>query len=283
MGGEQVLRANSSTQNNLPTDATQWVELFVIEMMSVTPIDDTQGHATKVLQVLEKLMTHETAEAEYMLTICGNDALREFSSPGKSGSCFYLTQDDRHMIKTVKEAEVKVLIKMLSKYCKHVSKYKNTLVTKFFGVHCVKCKAMGVGQSDQWSFPPVGIHKLNTYAAVKEDEVGMGAILRDDKGDVLMATSMEAGFRDFILETDYIAITDAVRRRRMDDTALGNVIKDICLMLDQCDVKSIAHVRRYGNRVAHVVAQKSLPLNTFQVWLEDAPPEVLAVVNLEGG
>ncbi|KAL2942775.1 Phosphatidylinositol 4-phosphate 5-kinase 1 [Bienertia sinuspersici] len=81
--------------------------------------------------------------AEYMLAICGSDALREFSSPGKSGSCFYLTQDDRYMIKTVKKAEVKVLIKMLPKYYEHVSKYKNTLVTKFFGVHCVKCKAMG--------------------------------------------------------------------------------------------------------------------------------------------
>ncbi|GFQ06582.1 phosphatidylinositol 4-phosphate 5-kinase 1 [Phtheirospermum japonicum] len=40
-----------------------------------------------------------------MLAICGNDALRELSSPGKSGSFFYLTQDDRFMIKTVKKSE----------------------------------------------------------------------------------------------------------------------------------------------------------------------------------
>ncbi|KAL9247978.1 hypothetical protein vseg_021345 [Gypsophila vaccaria] len=76
--------------------------------------------------------------AEYMLAICGSDALREFSSPGKSGCCFYLTQDDRYMIKTVKKAEVKVLVKMLPKYFEHVSKHRNTLVTKFFGMHCVK-------------------------------------------------------------------------------------------------------------------------------------------------
>lgn len=43
-----------------------------------------------------------------MLAICGDDALRELSSPGKSGSFFYLTQDDRFMIKTVKKSEVKV-------------------------------------------------------------------------------------------------------------------------------------------------------------------------------
>ncbi|KAK6132381.1 hypothetical protein DH2020_033872 [Rehmannia glutinosa] len=76
--------------------------------------------------------------ADYMLAICGNDALRELSSPGKSGSFFYLTQDDRFMIKTVKKSEVKVLIKMLPSYYKHVCRYENSLVTKFYGVHCVK-------------------------------------------------------------------------------------------------------------------------------------------------
>ncbi|XP_010544414.1 PREDICTED: phosphatidylinositol 4-phosphate 5-kinase 1-like [Tarenaya hassleriana] len=83
--------------------------------------------------------------ADYMLAICGNDALRELSSPGKnlaspgkSGSVFYLTQDDRFIIKTVKKAEVKVLIKMLPSYHRHVSQYENSLLTKFYGVHCIK-------------------------------------------------------------------------------------------------------------------------------------------------
>ncbi|XVE60385.1 hypothetical protein DITRI_Ditri05aG0124500 [Diplodiscus trichospermus] len=76
--------------------------------------------------------------ADYMLAICGNDALRELSSPGKSGSFFYLTQDDRFMIKTVKKSEVKVLIRMLPSYYQHVCRYENSLVTKFYGVHCVK-------------------------------------------------------------------------------------------------------------------------------------------------
>jgi 1-phosphatidylinositol-4-phosphate 5-kinase len=51
--------------------------------------------------------------ADYMLSICGNDALRELSSPGKSGSFFYLTNDDRYMIKTIKKAEVQVSIIVL--------------------------------------------------------------------------------------------------------------------------------------------------------------------------
>ncbi|KAK6942175.1 Phosphatidylinositol-4-phosphate 5-kinase, core [Dillenia turbinata] len=89
-----------------------------------------------VFRTLRKLFNVDPAD--YMLSICGNDALRELSSPGKSGSFFYLTDDDRYMIKTMKKAEVKVLIKMLSAYYNHVRKYENTLVTKYFGLHCVK-------------------------------------------------------------------------------------------------------------------------------------------------
>ena len=48
--------------------------------------------------------------ADYMLTICGNDALRELSSPGKSGSIFFLSHDDRFLIKTLRKQELKVCI-----------------------------------------------------------------------------------------------------------------------------------------------------------------------------
>ncbi|KAG1359626.1 putative Phosphatidylinositol 4-phosphate 5-kinase 9 [Cocos nucifera] len=44
--------------------------------------------------------------ADYMISICGNAALRELSSPGKSGSVFFLSQDDRFMIKTLRKSEV---------------------------------------------------------------------------------------------------------------------------------------------------------------------------------
>ncbi|OIW16918.1 hypothetical protein TanjilG_19223 [Lupinus angustifolius] len=89
-----------------------------------------------VFRALRKLF--KVDPADYMISICGNDALRELSSPGKSGSFFYLTNDDRYMIKTMKKAEVKVFLRMLPAYYKHVRAFENTLVTKFFGLHCVK-------------------------------------------------------------------------------------------------------------------------------------------------
>ncbi|KAL9268014.1 Phosphatidylinositol 4-phosphate 5-kinase 4-like protein, partial [Drosera capensis] len=89
-----------------------------------------------VFRALRKLFKVDAAD--YMLSICGNKALRELSSPGKSGSFFYLSSDDRYMIKTMKKAEVKVLLRMLSAYYNHVRAFDNTLVTKFFGLHSVK-------------------------------------------------------------------------------------------------------------------------------------------------
>lgn len=46
--------------------------------------------------------------ADYMMSICGDDGLRELPSPGKSGSLFYLSHDDRFLIKTLKKSELKV-------------------------------------------------------------------------------------------------------------------------------------------------------------------------------
>ncbi|XVF00693.1 hypothetical protein REPUB_Repub04eG0023300 [Reevesia pubescens] len=73
--------------------------------------------------------------AEYMMSICGDDGLKEISSPGKSGSIFYVSHDDKFVIKTLKRSELKVLLKMLPKYYNHVKEHENTLITKFFGLH----------------------------------------------------------------------------------------------------------------------------------------------------
>ncbi|CAL5438846.1 unnamed protein product [Camellia sinensis] len=73
--------------------------------------------------------------AEYMMSICGDDGLREISSPGKSGSIFYVSHDDRFCIKTLRRSELKVLLNMLPSYYDHVKAHENTLITKFFGLH----------------------------------------------------------------------------------------------------------------------------------------------------
>lgn len=64
-----------------------------------------------VFRTLRKLF--KVDPADYMISICGDNALRLLSSPGKSGSFFYSTNDDKYMIKTMKKSEVKVSSHML--------------------------------------------------------------------------------------------------------------------------------------------------------------------------
>ncbi|CAI7795700.1 unnamed protein product [Closterium sp. NIES-54] len=75
---------------------------------------------------------------DYMVSLCGDDALRELSSPGKSGSVFFLSHDDRFLIKTMRSAELQVLLRMLPAYYRHVKHNTHTLLTKFFGLHAIK-------------------------------------------------------------------------------------------------------------------------------------------------
>ncbi|GAB2235808.1 hypothetical protein Droror1_Dr00026249 [Drosera rotundifolia] len=120
--------------------ASFWMN-FPREGSQLTPCHQSQDFKWKdycpmVFRDLREMFKIDAAD--YMISICGNDALRQLSSPGKSGSVFFLSQDDRFMIKTLRKPEVKVLLQMLPTYHHHVRTYDNTLITKFFGLHRIK-------------------------------------------------------------------------------------------------------------------------------------------------
>eukprot|EP00803_Ostreobium_quekettii_P004207 evm.model.scf_1435.1 EVM.evm.TU.scf_1435.1 scf_1435:7254-16830(-) len=75
--------------------------------------------------------------ADYLMSLCGNNALRELPSPGKSGALFYLSHDNRFIIKTMKKTEMKHLFAMLRKYYSHMEQHQHSLITKFYGLHRV--------------------------------------------------------------------------------------------------------------------------------------------------
>ena len=52
--------------------------------------------------VFRKLRSQFGIDAgEYVRSLCGDKALREMSSPGKSGSVFFLSHDERFVCKTM--------------------------------------------------------------------------------------------------------------------------------------------------------------------------------------
>ncbi|KAL2493483.1 zinc finger (C3HC4-type RING finger) family protein [Abeliophyllum distichum] len=63
-GGEAVPLEEHHIQNNLPVDGTEWVDLFVREMMSATSIDDARSRARRVLESLEKSIGAQAEAAQ---------------------------------------------------------------------------------------------------------------------------------------------------------------------------------------------------------------------------
>ncbi|KAH6782037.1 Ubiquitin system component Cue protein [Perilla frutescens var. hirtella] len=52
--GDSVPLQEPQTQNNLPADGAEWVDLFVREMINATSIDDAKSRAATILESLEK-------------------------------------------------------------------------------------------------------------------------------------------------------------------------------------------------------------------------------------
>lgn len=80
------------------------------------------------------------------------------ASPGKSGSVFFLSGDDRFMIKTVSHEEMLLLLKLIPAYYRHCVEHPATLLTRFYGVH--RIKSITKGGSKVTSASACG-HRLN--------------------------------------------------------------------------------------------------------------------------
>ncbi|XP_071141011.1 phosphatidylinositol 4-phosphate 5-kinase type-1 beta-like isoform X8 [Mytilus edulis] len=75
---------------------------------------------------------------DFLLSCC-DEALKELSNPGASGSIFYLTNDDEFIIKTVQHKEADFLQKLLPGYYMNLNQNPCTLLPKFYGLYCYQC------------------------------------------------------------------------------------------------------------------------------------------------
>lgn len=102
----------------------------------------TPAHSTRIFQykdhaplAFRHLREHfGVSEQDYVVSICGENSLRELGTPGKSGAVFYLTEDYRYIIKTVSKKESKFLRRMLPNYYAHVMSCDSTLLPHFYGL-----------------------------------------------------------------------------------------------------------------------------------------------------
>ncbi|XP_048494757.1 uncharacterized protein LOC125494911 [Beta vulgaris subsp. vulgaris] len=122
-----------------------------------------------------------------------------------------------------------------------------------------------------WEAPAVGSLKINSDAAMFDDgKVGIGGVVRDAEGDVLMATcvvmeggvevdiaeglasrhslqvALDAGFRCVILESDNLKLISHLISGKEENTSFGFIISDILWLSMSCLSISFSHVCREG-------------------------------------
>lgn len=158
----------------------------------------------------------------------------------------------------------------------------------------------------RWYPPPVEVYKLNSDADVfKSGQIGMGGVIRDNVGEVVMATSkrmdgivdadvaealsarhglqiaLEAGYSALILEVDCLKLFNILKEGKIESSLFGMVVQDILHLTSQCSCISFSHVRRQGNVVAHTLAKMCKEMEGLKVWLEDFPLEIATAVMVD--
>ncbi len=92
--------------------------------------------------------------------------------------------------------------------------------------------------------------------------------------------AVEVGISEAEVEGDSLTICTALMRQDSGYTTFGAVLEEACLLASMFHRCSFSHVKREGNRVAHMLARQALDLqDDFIVWLEDVPDFLEPVIH----
>ncbi|XP_075633851.1 uncharacterized protein LOC142606373 [Castanea sativa] len=156
-----------------------------------------------------------------------------------------------------------------------------------------------------WSPPRQGFYKLNVDGATFKDfgYCGIGAVIRNDRGQVmgamckrtelpLKALETEAvavekgillawdlGLKDIVIESDSMVVTSAFSKATSPPWSIQKVLEGTHQSLSWFNNWSVAHFNRNGNRAAHMLARSAKSVLGSVIWVEDTPPPQLSQSN----
>ena len=148
----------------------------------------------------------------------------------------------------------------------YLEEYRNS-----HGNLCVTSVGHSIG--DVWKPPPNSIFKLNFDAAVfvEAKRIGFGAIIWNDKGEVMAAMStggppvssseeakllacrkaveyaIDVGFSELVIEGDNSNVMKALSSSLPDRSLVGNVVDNVCHLVFGMHWVNFSCIRRGGN------------------------------------
>ena len=145
--------------------------------------------------------------------------------------------------------------------------------------------------------PPAGqLFKLNFDAAIFKNGSGVGAVIRNATGEVMVALSargeavadseeakvrayrkalefaIDVGFSELMVEGDNSVVMSTISSNKPNWSRLGVIYDDIGYLAANLSYVSFSCIRRNANSVAHSLARYANELVKEVVWLEDSPP-----------
>ena len=152
-----------------------------------------------------------------------------------------------------------------------------------------------------WHPPPNSMFKLNFDVAVFSELScsGVGAMIRNEKGEVMAAMSArgpqvvnsaveeiiacrralefasEVGFTDLVVEGDNLSVMKSLAALETDHSWLGHIIQDIKWLTQSFRKVSFSYMRRAANSMAHGLARYAKNVHEDMYWMEENPPPML--------
>ena len=158
-----------------------------------------------------------------------------------------------------------------------------------------------------WQPSQGNLFKLNFDGACFDEGAtsGYGAVIRNEKGEVMAALAakggvvrdseevevlacrkalefaIDASFMEIILEGDSELVMQMASQAQPNLSRLGLFYKDIWCLAAGARSISINCVRRIANNVAHVLARFARLIDDEIVWFEEDPPPVVDALYLD--
>ncbi|XP_042983291.1 uncharacterized protein LOC122312694 [Carya illinoinensis] len=144
----------------------------------------------------------------------------------------------------------------------------------------------------KWELPPPGVFKLNVDGAFSSSGsvAGIGAIVRDSKGEVIMSAAkkecsamivvevealaiirglqfcIHLGISNLVIESDSQLVVTEFNQQGPSKATFGNVIREAKDLMSRFSICDVQHTYRNCNVAAHLLAKYGLSVQNVSLW-----------------
>ena len=122
----------------LEVEAYTCKEQFVDKKMTAAKSDSPLATDYSPLPFINIRNMFGVSKVEYQSSLCDRPLVGSDGGAGASGSVFFLSADNKYIIKSLPKSEADKLREILKPYHQHMLRHKESLLPKFFGLYKLK-------------------------------------------------------------------------------------------------------------------------------------------------